>query len=87
MIRHQVTLDFEVNNEKYHETFYIAPIGVHAMILGMPWLTNVNPDIDWRARTAKPRLRQDIIPTPLQTPESAVIAEPTMASTEESKKK
>ena len=86
-IRRQVTLDFEVNNEKYHETFYIAPIGVHAMILGMPWLTNVNPDIDWRARTAKPRLRQDIIPTPLQTPESAVIAEPTMASTEESKKK
>jgi len=54
-IQRQVTLDFTKHDETYQETFYVAPIGVHSMILGMPWLEHANPDIDWPTKTAKRR--------------------------------
>jgi len=30
------------------QTFLVAPIGIHSIILGMPWLEYTNPTIDWR---------------------------------------
>ena len=73
-IRQQVTLVFNAP-ETYRETFYIAPIGIHHMILGMPWLTHANPVIDWKTRTVKPRLGQEP-PTPPRTPDTQSTPEP-----------
>ena len=46
-----VTLKFTLAGVEHQETFLVAPLGSNQMILGMPWLERVNPDIDWRLRT------------------------------------
>ena len=56
----------------------------------MPWLTHVNPDIDWRARTITPRtMDQELPPTPPPTPnpESQPTTPTTATPTGEPKKK
>ena len=84
---------FEINEPNlgtYKETFYVASIGAHSVILGMPWLTHVNPDIDWRARTITPRtMDQELPPTPPPTPnpESQPTTPMTATPTGEPKKK
>jgi hypothetical protein len=50
---HYVTLNFTIDGLQQSEDFIVAPIGVHPMILGMPWLQKHNPSIDWRNRTFK----------------------------------
>lgn len=35
--------------------FVEAPINTHSAILGLPWLEKVNPDIDWKHKTIRPR--------------------------------
>jgi hypothetical protein len=35
----------------YDQWFLIAPIGTHSIILGMPWLEDANPHIDWSQKT------------------------------------
>ena len=47
----KVTLNFTIAGVRQMQTFYVAPIGMHSMILGMPWLESVNPVIDWRRKT------------------------------------
>ena len=37
-------------NTPSDQEFLVAPIGVHPMILGMPWLETANPVIDWKRR-------------------------------------
>src|SRR2546423_8847315 len=46
-----VTLKFTLGGVKHHETFLVAPLSSNQMILGMPWLERVNPNIDWKNRT------------------------------------
>ena len=46
-----VTLKFTLGGVEHHETFLVAPLGSNQMILGMPWLERVNPNIDWKKRT------------------------------------
>ena len=45
-----VTLKFTLGGVEHHETFLVAPLGSNQMILGMPWLERVNPNIDWKKR-------------------------------------
>ena len=47
----KVTLNFTIAGVPHTQTFYVAPIGMHSVILGMPWLESVNPVIDWRHKT------------------------------------
>ena len=47
----QITLDFTIAGIRNSQTFLVAPIGIHSMILGMPWLETTNPSIDWRTKT------------------------------------
>ena len=35
------------------QTFLVAPIGIHSIILSMPWLEYTNPTIDWRLKTVQ----------------------------------
>ena len=47
----QVTLDYHIKNIPQRDTFLVAPIGDHSIILGMPWLECVNPQINWITKT------------------------------------
>src|SRR6266516_3988115 len=52
-----VTLKFTLGGVEHQEIFLVAPLGSNQMILGMPWLERVNPNIDWKnahSRTAIP---------------------------------
>ena len=42
-----VSLKFILAGVEHQETFLVAPLRNNQMILGMPWLERVNPDIDW----------------------------------------
>ena len=46
----KVTLQFTIAGVRQSQTFYVAPIGMHSIILGMPWLESVNPLICWRRK-------------------------------------
>src|SRR5271169_1328139 len=39
----QVTLKFMIAGVTQTQTFLVAPIGVHSIILGIPWLEHTNP--------------------------------------------
>jgi len=47
----KVTLKLNISGILQIHTFYVAPIGIHSVILGMPWLETVNPIIDWQRKT------------------------------------
>ena len=74
----QVTLKTSIAGIPQTQTFLIAPIGVHSIILGMPWLEYTNPTIDWRNKTvhltsnASPpqplEKRPEILPPKLEAP-------------------
>jgi len=49
----QVMLKFTIAGVTQTQTFFVAPIGVHSIILGMPWLEYPNPTIDWRLKTVQ----------------------------------
>ena len=51
----KVTLQFKIAGVLQTQTFYVAPIGIHSMILGMPWLEHTNPIIDWKRKTVLSR--------------------------------
>jgi len=63
----QVTLEYTVAGVDQRDTFLVAPIGDHSLILGMPWLERVNPRIDWRIKSVD---ANDFFHPPLSSPPS-----------------
>ena len=64
MIQYQVNLHLRIHNRNSLQRFFVMDLGnKNTIILGHPWLTKVNPIIDWTAGTVKlrgtPILRQD----------------------------
>ena len=55
----QVTLDYHIAKFPQRDTFLVAPIGDHSIILGMPWLKLVNPQINWITKTIERFLETD----------------------------
>jgi hypothetical protein len=50
----KATFEFEINGEMQRQTFHVlAETGNDDMVLGMPWLENENPRIDWKKRTVE----------------------------------
>ncbi|QRW21929.1 Retrotransposable element Tf2 protein [Rhizoctonia solani] len=47
----KANLTFSFNGKRMTETFLICNTGSHATILGLKWLDNHNPEIDWNQRT------------------------------------
>ena len=61
MIRYQVDLHLRINKRNSLQHFFMMDLGKkNNIILGHPWLTKVNPIINWVARTVK--LRRTPIP-------------------------
>ena len=48
-------LRFTLDGREHEEMFLVAPLGGNQIILGMPWLERVNPEIDWKLRTVRYR--------------------------------
>ena len=48
---HVVILKFTLTGVEHQETFLVTPLSSNQMILGMPWLEQVNPLINWKLRT------------------------------------
>ena len=56
-----VALKFTISGVLHQGTVLVAPLGNNQMILGMPWLERVNPDIDWKLRTVSLRIPKAIV--------------------------
>jgi hypothetical protein len=48
---HKVHLEFQCQGLPTSADFLVCPISNNQVILGMPWLKNQNPSIDWREQT------------------------------------
>ncbi|ESK87125.1 protease [Moniliophthora roreri MCA 2997] len=46
-IIHSVTINLTISDKPMTETLLISGLGPERMILGLPWLQDYNPDIDW----------------------------------------
>jgi len=68
----QVTLSYPVASVPYKDTFLVAPIGSHSLILGMPFLECTNPRIDWASKTIFAPA-----PSPVPAPRPALAPAPT----------
>jgi hypothetical protein len=64
-----------------NSNFHRRTLGIHPLILGMPWLETVNPDIDWRLKSVK-TCTGNILSSPQSTPEP--VPEPNLESTPKS---
>ena len=45
----EIELSFEGSTQK-HEFRVIEQTGTDIMVLGMPWLQKINPNVDWKNR-------------------------------------
>ncbi|CUA70761.1 Transposon Tf2-11 polyprotein [Rhizoctonia solani] len=48
LVTHYLKIDFICEGRKSSQRFLICPIGRHKAILGKPWLSEENPQINWR---------------------------------------
>jgi hypothetical protein len=69
---HKVSLEFTCQGIPSTAEFLVCPIGKNQAILGMPWLQDQNPDIDWKEQTitlaeiSKIASEEEADPDPLQ---------------------
>ena len=46
-ITHVVKLDMDIKGHKEKMLFYVTKLGKYDIILGKPWLTDHNPNVNW----------------------------------------
>jgi hypothetical protein len=56
-VTHETFLDLTVNVEQKQTRFYVTGLGKDTLILGLPWLRENNPIVNWAEGTI--RSRQD----------------------------
>ena len=55
----QVRLKYQLAHVNLEDSFIVAPIGAHSIILGMPFLEKTNPAFNWRSKTVHIREPDD----------------------------
>ena len=50
-IKRYVDLDITIHGRKKRTRFHLTGLGKQKIILGLPWLRENNPDIDWKRGT------------------------------------
>ena len=51
MVQHTYCLFINIKGIAHDITFYVMGYGKENLILGLPWLRNVNPTINWKTKT------------------------------------
>ena len=52
-IQSYVNLEFSLNGKNFKERFYVTGLGKQKIILGLPWLEEHNPEINWKTGKLK----------------------------------
>src|SRR6266567_687496 len=52
-IMHKTRVKYQIGNQDFDKWFLITKLGDQSMILGMPWLRDHNPRIDWQENVIK----------------------------------
>ncbi|KAI3601660.1 reverse transcriptase-rnase h-integrase [Moniliophthora roreri] len=60
-ITHTITVDISIGDREMTETLFISGLGPERMILGLPWLQDHNPDIDWITGVIRFRPRRKVM--------------------------
>ncbi|ESK82189.1 hypothetical protein Moror_14449 [Moniliophthora roreri MCA 2997] len=60
-ITHSVTVDITIGDRSMKEILLISELGPERIILGLPWLQDYNPDIDWITGVVHFRPRRKVI--------------------------
>ena len=68
MIRSYVDLEFTIDDRNFTERLLVMGLGRQKIILGLPWLMEHNPKINWKTRNME-------WPKPRQTPDWAKICQ------------
>ncbi len=50
-IRYKTKICYNMKRNQFEDWFYVTKLGDQKVILGLPWLKQVNPDIDWSTGT------------------------------------
>ena len=53
MVREACILEIEHQGERRLQRFYIMDLGFDQILLGYPWLSSYNPQINWKEGTVK----------------------------------
>ena len=57
-IKFYVDLEFKIGSKNFKEQFYVTGLEKQRIILGLPWLRQHNPDIDWKTRKIEWKLQK-----------------------------
>jgi hypothetical protein len=57
-ITQSTILDLKINGKTMKTRFHVTGLGKETIILGLPWLRTINPDIDWKKGTFE--FREDL---------------------------
>uniref|UniRef100_A0A0W0GEF0 RNA-directed DNA polymerase n=1 Tax=Moniliophthora roreri TaxID=221103 RepID=A0A0W0GEF0_MONRR len=74
-ITHSVTIDITIGDRLMKETLLISGLGPERVILGLPWLQDHNPDIDWVTGVVHFRPRRKIMVKRLMKPFIGILDE------------
>jgi len=50
-IRYKTKICYNIKQNQFEDWFYVMKLGNQKIILGLPWLKQVNPNIDWSTGT------------------------------------
>jgi hypothetical protein len=76
----QTTFKYTIAGVPQEDTFLVAAIGDHSIILSMPWLERVNPSINWQTKEVSfdpPQPKEVLIPQLPSNPSPATQSVPT----------
>src|SRR3977135_2205945 len=71
-IRQYVDLNIKIHGKTNKERLLVTGLGKQRIILGFPWLTKMNPIIDWKKGTLEWRKPKQIKKKPTRTPVTMV---------------
>ena len=52
-IRYKIQISYNIENNRFKDWFYVTRLGDQRLILGLPWLREINPRIDWSEGTVR----------------------------------
>ena len=52
-LRYKIQISYNVQQKQFKDWFYVTKLGDQKMILGLPWLHEINPHIDWSTGTVR----------------------------------